>query len=62
MPAGALADWRAIVAAAPADAPYLPAIKARIAESERPGATPVGPTGRAGRRGGRSARKRISAR
>ena len=43
--AGALADWRAIVAAAPADAPYLPAIKARIAEAEHPGATPVGPTG-----------------
>lgn len=42
---GALADWRALVAAAPADAPYLPAVKARIAEAERPGATPVGPTG-----------------
>ena len=42
---GALADWRALAAAAPADAPYLPALKARIAEAERPSATPVGPTG-----------------
>lgn len=43
--AGALADWRALAADSPSDAPYLPALNARIAQAERPSAAPPGPTG-----------------
>ena len=34
--AGAVADWKALAADSPADAPYLPVLKARIAEAEGP--------------------------
>jgi cytochrome c-type biogenesis protein CcmH len=44
--AGALAGWRALAAEAPADAPYLPAVRARIADAERPaGAATAAPPG-----------------
>ena len=43
--AGALADWRALAADSPPDAPYLPALNARIAQAVQPGSTPPGPTG-----------------
>jgi cytochrome c-type biogenesis protein CcmH len=39
--AGALKDWRALAAASPPDAGYLPALKAQIARAEAATATPT---------------------
>ncbi len=36
---GALADWRALVAASPKDAPWIPTVQRRIADASGPGAS-----------------------
>ena len=43
--AGALADWRALVADSPKDAPWVPTVQRRIADASAPGASaaPISP-------------------
>ncbi len=42
-PVGAVADWQALIAASPKDAPWLPTVRQRIADASAP-AAPAAPT------------------